>query len=256
MAGFLTAPSNVLLVLGVAGLLLTAMRVTRLGRFCLVLSVAGLAVFGLSPAGNLLIRPLEQRFPPWDASRGAPHGIIILGGAVSSDVSHKRGEAVLNESAERLTVAATLARRYPDARIVFTGGSGEIVATEGTEAEVAGPLLESFGIDRGRITLEDRSRTTIENAVFTKRLVMPRPGERWLLVTSAYHMPRAMGVFRAADFSVEAYPVDWRTGDTAMTGFYLVSDGLKRSDTAMREWIGLAGYFLAGTSSALFPAPP
>jgi uncharacterized SAM-binding protein YcdF (DUF218 family) len=256
IGGFLTLPSNLLLIAGLFGFLLLFTRYMRFGRVLVGLMVVSLGAFGLTGLGNVLIRPLEDRFPAWDQSRGAPTGIIILGGSISPDVSRSRGEVALNEAAERLTIAAKLARQYPDARIIFTGGNGDTFATQSTEADFALLLLMSFGIPREQILVEDRSRTTLENALFTKRLVNPKPGERWLLVTSAYHMPRAMGVFRKADFTVEAYPVDWRVGDPVEAlPFDKVSDGLKRSDTAIHEWVGLVGYFLTGRSADLFPAP-
>jgi uncharacterized SAM-binding protein YcdF (DUF218 family) len=127
----------------------------------------------------------------------------------------------------------------------------------GNEAEYAVELLESFGIARNRILLEDKSRNTIENAAFSKALAAPKPGERWLLVTSGYHMPRAIGVFRHAGFAVEAYPVDWRTRGPIdlVLPFESVTAGLRRTDTAVHEWIGLVAYWLAGRTSELFPAP-
>src|SRR5262249_50634996 len=151
-------------------------------------------------------------------------------------VATARHEVALNEAAERMTVVAELARRYPAARILFSGGSAALIFYEGNEAEFAGQLLESFGIAHERIVLEDRSRNTVENAIFSKALANPKPGERWLVVTSAYHMPRAVGVFRKAGFAVEAYPVDWRTRgpQDLIRGFASMGDGLRRTDTAMR----------------------
>jgi uncharacterized SAM-binding protein YcdF (DUF218 family) len=118
-------------------------------------------------------------------------------------------------------------------------------------------LLERFGIARERIVLESRSRTTDENARFTRALVSPKPGERWLLVTSAFHMPRSIGAFRHAGFEVEAYPVDWRSRGwiDAASPFDQLSHGLARTDVAVHEWSGLIAYRLTGRSSALFPAP-
>ena len=130
---------------------------------------------------------------------------------ITPDVSVARNEVALNESAERLTVAIELARRYPNARVLFSGGSGALLFSEGNEAEVAGRLLQGFGIAPGRILLEQRARNTVENAAYSKAMAQPTPGERWLLVTSAFHMPRSIGVFRQAGFTVEAFPVDWRT---------------------------------------------
>jgi uncharacterized SAM-binding protein YcdF (DUF218 family) len=255
--GFFAIPSNLVVSIGILGLLLLPTRFARAGRTLAFASLIVLAILGLSPAGNALIIPLEERFPRWDATRGAPDGIIVLGGAISPDVSTARDEVALNEAAERLTVVAELVRRYPDARIVFSGGSGALIYDEGAEAPFALRLLQSFGIPRARITLEDRSRNTVENAVLSKAVAQPKPGERWLLVTSAHHLPRAVGVFRKAGFPVEAYPVDWRTrgADDALRPFASVGDGLRRSDTAVREWVGLAVYWLTGRSSELFPGP-
>ena len=255
--GFFATPSNFVILVGIVGALLLRTRFSRWGWRLVIASLLLLAVIGLSPVGNALIVPLEQRFPPWDHGRGAPHGIVVLGGALSPDVSHARDTVALNEAAERLTVIAELARRYPDARIIFSGGSGAVIFAERPEAEFALQLLESLGVPRDRIVPEDKSRNTVENARFSRDLAQPKPGERWLLVTSAYHLPRAVGIFRKAGFPVEAYPVDWRTrgpGD-AWRPFPTLGEGLRRTDTAMREWIGLAAYWMTGQTSELFPGP-
>ena len=255
--GFFALPSNIFISLGLIGIVLMATRFARAGRRLAVAALILIALFGLSPLGNAIILPLEERFPPWDGSRGAPDGIISLGGAFDTVVSSARGEVALNEAAERMTVMAELARRYPHARIVFSGGSGRLFYEGATEAELAARMFASFGIAKERILLEEKSRDTDENARFTKELVRPKPGERWLLVTSAHHMPRSVGVFRAAGFPVEAFPVDYRTRGAAdlARGFASLGDGLRRTDTAMREWVGLVIYRATGRTAALFPAP-
>jgi uncharacterized SAM-binding protein YcdF (DUF218 family) len=257
LLGFFALPSNTLISIGLIGLLLLCTRYMRLASWLIVTSLVLIAIAGLSPLGNALILPLEQRFPPWDASHGAPDGIVLLGGMITPDVSSARGTVALNEAAERITATAELARRYPDARIVMTGGSGALIFDEGVEAIFAVRQLEALGVAHERITAEEQSRNTIENAVFSRLVANPKPGERWLLVTSAYHMPRAMGVFRAAGFPVEAYPVDWRTrGPTDLVRlFSSLSDGLQRTDTAAHEWVGLFAYWITGKTTALFPAP-
>ncbi len=255
--GLFAVPSNLTIVLGLLGVLLLAIGRARIGRFLTVVSLIALALLGLSPLGNALIIPLEQRFPPWDDTRGPPDGIVVLGGAISPDVSAARNDVALNEAAERVTAAVALARRYPAARIVYSGGSGALLFSEGSEAVSAVRIFESLGIAPERIIAEEQSRNTVENAVFSLLLAMPRPGERWLLVTSGYHMPRAMGVFRRAGFPVEAYPVDWRTRgpQDALRPFPTLSEGLERSDTALHEWVGLLVYWLTGRTAALFPGP-
>lgn len=255
--GFFAIPSNLTILVGIVGALLLRTRFSRAGWRLVVASLVLLAVFGLSPVGNALIVPLEERFPAWDHGRGAPHGIVVLGGALSPDVSHARDTVALNEAAERLTAVVELARRYPDARIIFSGGSGAVIFSERPEAEFALRLLETLGVARGRVVAEDKSRNTVENARFSREIAQPKPGERWLLVTSAYHLPRAMGIFRKAGFPVEAHPVDWRTRgpSDALRPFPTMGEGLRRTDTAVREWIGLAAYWLGGWSSELFPGP-
>jgi uncharacterized SAM-binding protein YcdF (DUF218 family) len=121
----------------------------------------------------------------------------------------------------------------------------------------ASRLLKELGVAPERILIEQQSRNTVENAVLSKQIAQPKPGERWLLVTSAYHMPRSVGVFRQAGFPVEPYPVDWRTRGfaDALRPFSTIGDGLRRTDTAVREWIGLAAYWLTGRTSAFFPGP-
>jgi uncharacterized SAM-binding protein YcdF (DUF218 family) len=255
--GFFAYPSNVLIAIGLLGLVLLLTRFTRLASWLIVTSLVLIAVAGLSPLGNALILPLEQRFPPWDASRGSPDGIVLLGGMISPDVSAARGAVALNEAAERITVTAELARRYPNVRIVLTGGSNSLIFDEGIEAVFAVRQLEALGVAHDRVAADEQARNTIENAVFSRLVANPKPGERWLLVTSAYHMPRAMAVFRAAGFPVEAYPVDWRTrGPIDMVRpFASLGDGLRRTDTAVHEWAGLLAYRLTGKTADLFPAP-
>jgi len=255
--GFFALPSNILISIGLVGLVLMTTRSARAGRRLAVTALLLLAIAGLSPLGNAIILPLEERFPPWDSSRGAPTGIISLGGALDTVVSKPRGEVALNEAAERMTAIAELARRFPDARIVFTGGSGRIIYDGVTEASLAARLFDSFGIAKERVVLEDKSRDTDENARFTKELLQPKPGERWLVVTSAHHMPRSVGVFRAVGFAVEAFPVDYRTRGAIdlLRPFSNVGDGLRRTDTAAREWVGLVVYRVTGRTSELLPAP-
>ena len=255
--GFFALPANFIVTLGLLGLALAPSRFRRAGRRLAAAALILFAIIGLSPFGNALIEPLEDRFPVWDASRGAPTGIVVLGGAVDPGFVATRGSPDLNEAAERITVVPELARRYPQARIVYSGGDASLLAHDGKEAESAAALIESFGIAKSRLSLEDRSRNTAENAVYSKVVAAPKPGERWLLVTSAYHMPRAMGAFRRAGFAVEAYPVDYRTrgAEDLLIPFDDIASGLRRTDLAAREWVGLVAYWLSGRSSALFPGP-
>jgi len=252
----LLQPSNFLFAIGFVGLLLLATRWRHFGRRLVTSSFALLILFGCLPIGGGLLQILEQRFPPWDPARGAPDGIVVLGGAIGPALSRYYGSPQLSDSAERVTIIPALARAYPNARFVYSGGDGSLLADQGREADYLYPLLDSFGVPRERVALENRSRNTYENAVFTKEMVKPKPGERWLLVTSAFHMPRAIGCFRRAGFPVEAYPVDWHTAGRFRfrLGMQPIG-GLGVLDFAVHEWGGLFFYWLTGRTSELFPSP-
>ena len=137
--GFFALPSNFLISIGIVGLVLLCTRFRRLASWLVMTSLVLIAIAGLSPLGNILMLPLEQRFPPWDASRGPPDGIVVLGGAITPDVSAARGVVALNEAAERITVTAELARRYPNARIIYSGGSNSLIFDQMVEAPVRSP---------------------------------------------------------------------------------------------------------------------
>jgi uncharacterized SAM-binding protein YcdF (DUF218 family) len=257
LLGFLALPSNDMLAAGLIGLALMCTKFARAGRGLVSASILLFLAFGLLPFGKVLIEPLEDRFPPWDGARGAPDAIVVLGGAIETEFAGVRPASELNEAAERITVVAELARRYPSAKILFSGGNRSLLHRDDSEAHIAAALFESFGVPASRLILEDRSRNTAENAALSQRLVRPEPGERWLLVTSAYHMPRSIGAFRKAGFAVEAYPVDYRTTGPAdlWIPFDSMATGLRRTDIAVREWVGLLAYWVTGRSSELFPRP-
>jgi uncharacterized SAM-binding protein YcdF (DUF218 family) len=256
---FLLQPSSLMLAMVIAGATLAFTTWRRLARGLLWGAVAALLICGLSPLGDVLIRPLEQRFPRVELDRpGAPiTGIIVLGGAEDNRAMDIPQLAGLNEAAERYTEAVVLARRLPAASVVFSGGSGALLTTEPAEAETAGRLFVALGIAKERITLETKSRDTCENALFSARLLDPRPEQRWLLVTSAWHMPRAMGCFHRARFAVEAWPVDYRAPRRLGLAQWnrSISEGLRRVDIVAREYVGLAVYYLAGRIDTLFPGP-
>jgi uncharacterized SAM-binding protein YcdF (DUF218 family) len=255
--GIMLLPTNFLIGVGLLGAILLATRFASLGRKLLIASVALLAICGFSPLGKLLLYPLESRFPSWDAAQGAPDGIIVLGGSIDPDLSLTHGATVVRSAADRIIAAAALAHRYPNARVIFSGGNPNLVSNDAREADFAGAIFESLGTSKARLIMERRSRNTQENAEFSKALASPKRGERWLLVTSAFHMPRSIGVFRRAGFNVEPYPVDWRVGEGAdlLTFSTVALEGLGRTDIGIREWMGLLAYRISGKTSELFPGP-
>jgi uncharacterized SAM-binding protein YcdF (DUF218 family) len=254
---FVITPSNFFIFAVLAGLLLQAVtRLRRLGFGLAIIGGLGLALGGLSPLSEAVLLPLEQRFPAYPPDGPAPAGIIVLGGGIEAGLSEARDQIVVNDAAERPIYLADLARRFPTARLVFSGGSGYIRGGI-AEADILSRQADVVGVPRTRLILENRSRNTQENAAFSASLVQPKPGERWLLVTSAWHMPRAVGCFRQAGFTVDAFPVDYRTrGWSDLTRFNgFASDGLFQLDLAVKEWIGLAVYRLSGYTPDWLPGP-
>lgn len=252
----LLQPSMVIMLAIIGGAML-AMRPhwTRSGKRLFVLGLVGLLVCGVSPLGLILISVLEERFPRSDLDKGGPiAGIIILGGAEDSNVPPEKELANLNDAAERMTEGAALALRLRTLPVVFTGGNANLIKDAPPEADVARRLLIALGIDERRIMLETRARDTFENAQLTKALLNPKPGDRWLLITSAWHMPRSMGSFRKSGFDVEAWPVDYRAL-RPFTPDLNIAEGLRRMDYIFKEYVGLLAYYLSGRTSALLPRP-
>jgi uncharacterized SAM-binding protein YcdF (DUF218 family) len=182
----------------------------------------------------------------------------VLGGAIDDVASAARGQTVFDEGGERITEAVILAKRFPQARIVYTSGSNSTIGGGSSEALRARDLMTQMGVAPDRITIEDRSRNTDENARFTAAIVHPEPSQRWIIVTSAFHMPRAMGVFEKAGFHPIAYSVSFHTlgrwpDDLRPT--FEPARSLRIFELALHEWIGLAAYWASGRIDRLFPGP-
>jgi len=263
----LASPSQILLACAIAGGLLLVVararvgppgRVARAGRALAVIGSLGLLVFGLFPTSHTLARVLEERFPRLDLPPNVA-GIVLLGGAERIAASNAHGEPLLNASATRYVAALRLAERYPLAQLVHTGGAR--LRTGGrkfaSESVVAAEVLEGSGIDPQRIAYESVARDSCEHPARVRDLVKPAPGETWVVVTSAMHMPRVVGCFRAAGWpEIVPYPTDHRVvaGDWGR-GTFRIADNLMLLDAALHEWLGLAYYRLTGRIAEIFPAP-
>lgn len=250
-------PISVIGLLLFISIVASIMKWRRLGIGSAIIALLILGLFGWTTAGSLMLLPLEQRFtrpatPPEKVS-----GIVILGGAFEGGINPVRGLQELNEAADRMTEGAILALRYPEARVIVSGASGTIMRERAGDAETAPPFFENLGIPGDRLILEGRSRNTEENARFSLELARPVPGETWLLVTSAFHMPRSMALFRKAGFEVVAWPTDYRTaGNESFGGCRENSASCLRIATlALREWLGLLAYWITGKIESPFPAP-
>jgi uncharacterized SAM-binding protein YcdF (DUF218 family) len=254
----LASPISVLLFGALVGVVLCYGRHYRFGRGLALAAILILLAAATLPLRAVLLAPLENRFPQPPAGMEPPYGIIVLGGAISDLVSAARGQTVFDEGGERITEAVVLARRFPQARIVYTSGTNSVLGGTSSEALRARDLMAQLGVAPDRVTIEDKARNTDENARFTAAIVHPEPWQRWVVVTSAFHMPRAMGVFEKAGFHPIAYPVSFYTVGTRFDDFRLVLDperNLRTFQLALHEWIGLAAYYATGRIDHLFPGP-
>ena len=255
----LITPSTLLaLALAIGFGLMRWKRSAAIGRRLAITAGLVLGIVILLPAGASMERALEQRFPAWSGCTGsdapAIAGIVLLGGGLQSIRVKGHVEEMLNDAADRIRYAAVLARAHPGVPVLISGGQVFTRPGMRSEAESMADLLVELGVTRDRIRLEAGSRTTAENAALARTIAAGSRGP-WLLVTSAFHMPRSIGVFRRAGMAVIAAPTDWHSDDDPPLVFFSVSDQLKSMDFAVHEYVGLLGYWLGGKTSELFPGP-
>ncbi|MGI9480163.1 MAG: YdcF family protein [Hyphomicrobiaceae bacterium] len=263
----LIAPSNICVLLILAGVLLgLRQRFQRLGRRLIVSGLSLLLVFGFSPLGKWINKPLDDRFAaaPLPANRDISH-IILLGGFEQPSIAYGRDRISTNASGERILAMPLLARRYPRAKIVFSGGHGSLLGEKFDSLKSIENYLVGAGVARARLVLEGQSRNTWQNATYVRELLEQHKQAcpcGFLLVTSAWHMPRAMGVFRQAGFTQDsrqlyAYPTDFRTrpGRYLWLPFSRLDEGLRLMDQSVKEWIGLLAYWMTGRTATLWPGP-
>jgi uncharacterized SAM-binding protein YcdF (DUF218 family) len=243
----LAQPLTWVVVLLVASLLFR--RKPALGQKLVGLALALLVLMGWQPLPHWLIRQLETQYSeiPFNASLEPYTGAIILGGATEEGyIALAHAQPLLNDAAERMIAPIAMLRHNPRLRIVFTGGEGSILASGPSEAERVRPFFDSMGLAANQVTYEATSRTTYENAVLSAQLPGINIGQRWLLVTSAWHMPRSMATFSKAGWNVTAYPVDFRTGDTTPWTEYSLKDGSRNWQLLLHECLGWLAYRVTG----------
>lgn len=252
----LLQPSNLIFVFLLVGLILIwrGRRKSGLWTVTTCMIIYALVMFG--PLTGWLMVPLEKRFSVYtnDVTQTPYSGIIILAGAERIRYSTRNNQVSLSGAAERLIEAAKLARLFPDLPIIYCGG-GKIDDML-TEGEIARKFFAEAGIDLNRIRFDDNSYNTHTNAIEAKKLIKKHETGKWLLVTSAFHMPRAVGAYRSAGLNIQPYPVDYRT--ELVTSLVHTPDAgrnLYELDFAVHEWFGLLAYYISGHNKELFPAP-
>ncbi|MBB4576619.1 YdcF family protein [Rhizobium lentis] len=205
--------------------------------------------------GNLMMQGLEQRFAKPAADPENLQCMIVLGGAFENEVNTARHGIEFNGGADRFVEALRLAQKFPQSRILVSGGDGSISGIYEGDAAASERFFPLFGIGRERLIEERQSRTTFENAVNTKAFLASQGLSHCLLITSGFHMPRSVGIFRKLGIDIVPWPTDYRTDGQVRPGLDFTQPNLNAQNmaTAIREWYGLVGYYLAGRTSELYP---
>ena len=253
---FIVQPLNLITLLVIGSSLASWRGKAGAARWMALVAMLGLVVPIFLPIGKWLAEPLETRFSAPTPMPQHVDGILLLGGAQRPTLTDYWKQPELNAAAETLTTFLALAKRYPQAKLVFSGGSGDILHQEFSEAETVHLFFEQQGFNDSRVLYEKKSRNTYENAIFSQALVKPNAGETWLMITNARTIPRAMGIFRKINWLVIPVPVDhsvvpngdWKPEFELAKNFTHINEGI-------HEWLGMAAYYWSGKSSEFFPAP-
>jgi uncharacterized SAM-binding protein YcdF (DUF218 family) len=253
---FLADPGNLILIAIFLVAFFAWMKWFNILKILITFTAISAAIVTFLPIGTLIINHLENRFPEARSFPADIEGIIVLGGVVDPHLTKNRNQISINSAAERITEFARLSNIYPQAKLVYSGGSGDPERQGLKEADFIFPLLEALNINLERVIFENQSRNTIENATFTKKLVSPSLNQHWIIITSAFHMPRAVATFRQYKWNVLAYPVDYRTPYEIKFKLSLnFISSLSLFSLAIHECIGLIFYWLSGHTNELYPKP-
>ncbi len=250
----LISPDSLLLILMLVSLILLYLGKQQLAKILLTITTGLLLFIAFMPIGEWLLYPLESRFQTNPALPEKIDGIIVLSGAEDAEGSQLWNQVEMGGAAERNLMFMFLARKYPNAKLVFTGGTGSLSKQEYKTADVAKKLFQQQGLDVNKIVFERESRNTYENAVFSKKIIKPTQNKNWILITTSWHMPRSVGIFCKAKWPVIPYPVDHSTkkGDLLRIDFNVLGN-LNSLTIATKEWLGLFAYYLSGKTTSLLP---
>lgn len=250
----LVSPDTLLLILIILTLILLYIGKDKYAKTLLTLLSGVLIIISFFPIGEWMLYPLESRFNSNPVLPEKIDGIIVLSGAEDTLLSNVWKQVELGAAAERNLSFLTLARKYPKAKLVFTGGTGSLINQEYKAADVAKELFKQQDFDVEKIVFERESRNTFENASYSKKIVNPQENENWILITTSWHMPRSVGIFCKAEWFVIPYPVDHQTNKNNLfrINFDLLNN-LYTLKTAIKEWLGLFAYYLGGKTSSLYP---
>ena len=249
------SPDSLLLILIIFTLVLLYLDKQKQAKILLSVVTGLLIVISFFPVGEWLLYPLETRFKTNPALPDKVAGIIVLSGSENTLLSPQWQQVELGDATERDLMFLTLALRHPEARLLFTGGSGNMLEQKDKEADIAKKLFKQLGFDTTRIIFEKESRNTYENAIYSKKIIQPAKNENWILITTGWHMPRSVGIYCKAEWPVIPYPVDHQTNkDNLFRISFNLSNNLRMLKIAIKEWLGLFAYYLSGKTTSFLPS--
>lgn len=250
----LVSPDSLFLILVIFSLILLYVGKQQLAKIVLTLTIGLLLIIAFFPVGEWLLYPLESRFQTNPTLPNKIDGIIVLSGAEDTERSILWDQVELGGAAERDLMFISLARQYPKAKLIFTGGIGSLTQQEYKGADVAKKLFQQQGLDTNKIIFERESRNTYENVIFSKKIIKPIQNKNWILITTSWHMPRSVGIFCKVGWPVIPYPVDHQTKkDHLYRVDFNLAKNLKVLKTGIKEWMGLFAYYLAGKTTSVLP---
>jgi len=249
-------PLNAICLLLILGGLIWVIFSKKVGRFFMTMGVTALVIFGVLPVGPALMVWLERQYPAPDTLPEKIDGIIVLGGALESYLSKANQQVAANDNVERLICFQDLAQKYPDAKLVYSSGAGDILNPDAMEGDDARAYFKITGLGRD-IIYEEKSRNTYENALYTKELMQPDASENWVVISSAYHMPRAIGIFAKQAWDVIPFACDRRTNGQYSDIFRRlpsVTGNFAMLNIALKEITGTFIYYVTGKTAFIVPA--
>ena len=250
----LVSPDSLLLVLIILSLVFLYVGKQKLAKLILSTASGFLIIIAFLPVGEWLLYPLESRFQTNPNLPDKIDGIVVLSGAENAELSHMWNQVELNAAIERDLTFMTIAKQYPNAKLLFTGGTGSLTKQEYKSADVAKNLFKQLSFDTAKIIFERKSRNTYENIIYSKDLVKPIKNENWVLITTGWHMPRSVGIFCKAEWPVIPYPVDHQSNKENLVRIdFDLANNLYELKTAIKEWLGLFAYYLSGKTTSFFP---
>ena len=249
---FLT-PLNFIIILFATGLLFSLINKKLLSKIFYIFSLMLFILIGIFPTGNLLLFKLEQYYQSPSIIPNNITGILILGGPTSVGLTVAHNQVSFNEAGERLTESIKIIRKYNPKIIIFSGGSQKQTFND-SHSYVAKRFFSEMGIDVSQINFEFKSRNTYENILFSKKIAHPKKNEKWLIITSSFHMKRAMNIAEKIEWNFTPYPVDFRSGNkfTSFKPSFSLLENFNSFNLAFHEIVGLISYYMLGRTNKIF----